>query len=201
MQIKRSKFVAPVVVLFLTFAAITSVWLLVGRADSGRAAQLQVSSATLSLSDLQTAPYDADPATGGSATVSRARIRADDELISRALTLRAQVGVAPGLLAAGRMDFARIKPVVASVYRIATGRGGLSAAGIQVLGLDVLMAARSRTLSVVLGKISRADAGGARDARTQAKFGAGGAALAVDCVWVFLFSFGDRARCRRAPRP
>src|ERR1035438_435563 len=106
MHIKRSKFVATMVVLILTIAAIATVWLLVGRADSSRAAQLRVGSSTLSLSDLQTAPYDADPATGGSATVSRARIRADDGFISRGLTPGAQVGVSPGLLAAGRADFA-----------------------------------------------------------------------------------------------
>ena len=177
MHIKRSKFVAPMVVLILTIAAIATVWLLVGRADSSRAAQLRVGSSTLSLSDLQTAPYDADPATGGSATVSRARIRADDGFISRGLTPGAQVGVSPGLLAAGRADFANVEPVVASVYRLATNPGGLAAAGVRVLTLDVLMAARSHALSVVLGKISRADAAGAARARTQAKFGAAGAML------------------------
>jgi diguanylate cyclase (GGDEF)-like protein len=194
MHIKRSKFVAPVVVLILTIAAIATVWVLVGRADSSRAAQLQVGSATLSLSDLQTAPYDADPATGGTAAVSRARIRADYGLISRGLMLRDQVGVPPGLLAAGRADFAKTEPVVASVYRIATHPGGLVAGGIRVLGLDVLMAARSHALSAVLGKISQADAAGAARARTQAKFGAAGAMLLLLAAFAYFYFRSVMAR-------
>jgi diguanylate cyclase (GGDEF)-like protein len=194
MQIKRSKFVTPLVVLFLTFAAIASVWLLVGRADSSRAAQLRISSATLSLSDLQTAPYDADPATGGSVKVSRVRIQDDDESISGALMPGAQVGVAPGLLAAGREDFARVKPVVASVYRIATSAGGLSAAGARVLGLDVLMAARSRALSGVLAKIAAADAADATTARTQVKFGAAGTMLLLLAAFGYFYFRSVAAR-------
>jgi diguanylate cyclase (GGDEF)-like protein len=194
MHIKRSKFVAPVVVLVLTIAAIATVWVLVGRADSSRAAQLQVGSATLSLSDLQTAPYDADPATGGSAAASQAKIRVDYGFISRGLMLRDQVGVPPGLLAAGRADFAKIEPVVASVYRIATHPGGLAAAGIRVLGLDVLMAARSRALSAVLGKISRADAAGAARARTHAKFGATGAMLLLLAAFGYFYFRSVTAR-------
>jgi diguanylate cyclase (GGDEF)-like protein len=194
MHIKRSKFVAPVVVLMLTIAAIATVWLLVGRADSSRAAQLQVSSSTRSLSDLQTAPYDADPATGGSATVSRARIRADDGFIWRSLVPRRQVDVAPGLLAVGRTDFAKLESVVASVYRLATGRGGLSAAGVLVLKFDVVMAARSRALSAVLDKISLADAAGAARANTQAKVGAAGAMLLLLAAFGYFYFRSVTAR-------
>jgi diguanylate cyclase (GGDEF)-like protein len=194
MRIKRSKFVAPVVVLILTIASIGTVWLLVGRADSSRAAQLRVGSATFSLSDLQTAPYDADPAVGGSAAASRVRIRADDGFISRGLMHGDQVGVAPGLLAVGRTDFVRIKPVVATVYRLATAPGGLAAAGVRVLKLDVLMATRSRALSVVLGKVSRADAAGAADARTQAKFGAAGAMLLLLAAFGYFYFRSVTAR-------
>jgi diguanylate cyclase (GGDEF)-like protein len=194
MHVKRSKFVAPVVVLILTIASIATVWLLVGRADASRAQQLQVSSSMRSLSDLQTAPYDADPATGGSATGSQVRIRADDGFISHSLTLREQVAVPSRLLTAGRADFSRIQRVVADVYRLATAPGGLAAAGVRVLKLDVLMAARSRALSVVLGKISRADAADAARARTQAKFGAAGAMLLLLAAFGYFYFRSVTAR-------
>jgi hypothetical protein len=64
LYIKRSKLLAPVVVLILTISAIASVWLLVGRASSSRVAQLQVSSLRLSQADLQSAPFNADPTAG-----------------------------------------------------------------------------------------------------------------------------------------
>jgi diguanylate cyclase (GGDEF)-like protein len=97
-------------------------------------------------------------------------------------------------LAAGRADFAGIEPVVGSVYRIAAGRGGLSAAGARVLGLDVLMAARTRALSVVLGKISRADAASAADAGTQARVGAGGAMLLLLAAFAYFYFRSVTAR-------
>ena len=56
LHMKRSKLLAPVAALILTVSAIAAVWLLVGRDDSSRDAQLQTSSLTLSLADLQSAP-------------------------------------------------------------------------------------------------------------------------------------------------
>jgi hypothetical protein len=43
MPVRRSKLLAPAVVLILTISAIAAVWLLVGRASSSREAQLEVS--------------------------------------------------------------------------------------------------------------------------------------------------------------
>jgi hypothetical protein len=77
-NMKRSKVLVLVVALILTVSAITAVWLLVGKASSSRVAQLQAASVRISLDDLQTAPFNADPAAGGSPTASLARIRADD---------------------------------------------------------------------------------------------------------------------------
>jgi diguanylate cyclase (GGDEF)-like protein len=173
----RSKLLAPVAVLILTISAIGAVWLLVGRNDSSRDAQLQTSSLTLSLADLQSAPFNADPAAGGSATAIQARIRADEGSISRGLTIRSQAGVPLGLLSAGRSDLAKIKPVVTSVYQLALQPGGLAGAGSRVPRLQAHLVVRSAALLGVLAKIGRTDAARADSARVQTKFGAAGAML------------------------
>jgi hypothetical protein len=114
---RRSKLLVPVVALILTAAAIAGVWLLVGRSSASREAQLRISSLKLSLSDLQSAPFSADPA-AGSATASRIRIHADEQAIAQGLTAHSQFGVSAGLLASGRSDLAAVEPVVTSVYRL-----------------------------------------------------------------------------------
>jgi two-component system cell cycle response regulator len=192
--INRSKLLAPLVVLILTIGAIAAVWLLIGRGDASRAEQLQISSSKLALSDLQAAPYFADPATGGSPTVARARIMADHAAISRSLTPRDQVGVPAGLLATGRADLAKVQQVVAIAYGMATAPGGLAHAGVAALKLDAVMAARIRALSDVLGKISRTDAASAVRAGTQAKFGAAGAMLLLLLAFAYFYFRSVAAR-------
>jgi diguanylate cyclase (GGDEF)-like protein len=178
----------------LTITAITAVWVLVERADSSRRAQLEINSLRLTASDLQTAPFDADPATGASSTASLARVRADEAAISLGLTARSQIGVPADLLAAGRADLARIKPLVMSVYRIATAPGGLARAGARVPKLNGQMQAPSGALAAVLGKISRTDAALADRARTQAKFGAAGAMLLLLVAFAYFYFRSVAAR-------
>jgi diguanylate cyclase (GGDEF)-like protein len=186
-HIKRSKLLAPVVVLILTISAIAGVWLLVGRASSSRVAQLQVSSLRLSLADLQSPPFNADPTAGGSPSASEAKIQADEGSIARGLTARIQVGVLPSLLSAARSDLARIESVVTSVYRIAVHKGGLAAAGARVPKLNGLLVVRGAALSGVLAKISQSDAARAAAARTQTKLGAAGAMLLLLAAFAYFY--------------
>jgi hypothetical protein len=81
----------------------------VARSESSRKAQVEIGSLTLSLSDLQSAPFAADPASGGSPTAVRTRIRADETAISRGLAIRSEAGVPDGLLAAGRARLRSIR--------------------------------------------------------------------------------------------
>jgi diguanylate cyclase (GGDEF)-like protein len=191
---QRSKLLPPIAVLILTISAIAAVWLLVGRNDSSRDAQLKVSSMTLSLADLQSAPFNADPAAGGSATAIQARIRADEGSISRGLALRSQAGVTLGLLSAGRSDFATIKPVVTSIYRLALQPGGLAGAVSRVPRLQADLTVRSAALSAVLGKIGRTDAARADRARAQTKFGAAGAMLLLLLAFAYFYFRSVAAR-------
>jgi hypothetical protein len=171
MRVRRSKLLVPAVALILTAAAIAGVWLLVGRSSASREAQLRISSLKLSLADLQSAPFSADPA-AGSATASRITIRADEQAIAHGLTSRSQFGVSAGLLASGRSDLAAVEPVVTSVSQLAVQRGGLAAAGSRVPKLQGAMIARSAALSGVLDKISETDAARAAQSRLQTKLGA-----------------------------
>jgi diguanylate cyclase (GGDEF)-like protein len=187
LHIRRSKLLAPVAVLILTVTMIAAVWLLVSRNDSSRDAQLQASSLTLSLADLQSAPFNADPAAGGSATAIQVRIRADEGSISRGLTPSSQIGVPLGLLSSGRSELATIEPVVASVYRIALQPGGLTGAGLRIARLQEGLVRRCAVLSGVLAKIGRTDAARADRAGIQTKFGAAGAMLLLLLAFSFFY--------------
>jgi diguanylate cyclase (GGDEF)-like protein len=186
-RLARSKLLAPMVVLILTISAIAGVWLLVGQVSSSREAQLRVSSQTLALADLQSAPFNADPAAGGSPTTSLTRIRADEGSISRALTAHAQAGVPTSLLSAGRADLGALAPLVRGVYRIAVEPGGLSGAGAVIPKLQGTLTRRSAALATVLARIGRADAGRATAAYTEATLGAAGAMLLLLAAFAYFY--------------
>jgi diguanylate cyclase (GGDEF)-like protein len=186
MRIRRSTLLVPVVALILTAAAIAGVWLFVGRASASREAQLRVGSLKLSLADLQSAPFSADPA-AGSAMASRVRIQVDEQTITRGLSAHSQVGGSGGLLAAGRADMAAIEPVVTTVYRLAVQPGGLAAAGPRVAELQGSLIARSATLSGVLDKISQTDAARAADSRLQTKLGTAAAMLLLLLAFAYFY--------------
>jgi HD-GYP domain-containing protein (c-di-GMP phosphodiesterase class II) len=173
-------------VLILTIGAISSVWLLVGRASASREAQLQVASMRLALANLQSAPFSADPR-AGSATASRAQIVADEHSLSAGLTSHAKAGVPPHLIVAGRRSLTTIEPVVKRIFSTALQPGGLAGAGARVPKLQKLMLARSAALTGVLGQISRADATRAADARMQTKLGATAAMLLLLLAFAYFY--------------
>jgi diguanylate cyclase (GGDEF)-like protein len=186
-HIDRSRLLAPVVVLFLTVGAIAAVWLLVERGSSSREAQLQVASIRLSLADLQSAPFNADPSAGGSATAARAAIQADERSLSSGLATGPQAGVSPDLLTGARASLTAIEPVVQQIYETALQPGGLAGAGARVPKLQEQLTVRSATLTHVLYEISRADAGRAASVRTQIKVGAAAAMLLLLMAFAFFY--------------
>ena len=190
----RSKLLTPIVAFILTMSAIAGVWMLVGRADSSSEAQLRISSLKLSLADLQSAPFSADPRAGGSPAATLARIAADELSISTGLTPRLQAGVPPSLLSAGRAGLARVEPIIARIYRIAVQKGGLPGAGALVPRLQGVMIVRSAALSAALGKISRTDAANARNARTQTELGAAAAMLLLLIAFAYYYVRSVAAR-------
>ena len=187
---RRSKLMAPLVVLILTIGAITAVWTLVERSSASRVAQLNVSAMALSLADLQGAPFAADPAAagGGSPQLSTARIERDQQAISSGLTVRAQAGVPIGLLQSARANLVRIESLVTTVYKTAANKGGLAAAGIPaVLQLERLIVVRGAALTGDLNAIGRVDAARAATARTQTKLGAAIAMLLLLAAFAYFY--------------
>ncbi len=193
-HIRHSKLLAPVVVVLLTIGAIGAVWGLVAQAESRRQAQVQIGSLRLSVADLQSAPFTADPRAGGSPDKVAIRIQTDEATISRGLEARSQTGVPSSLLAAGRTALAAIEPVVTQVFRIAAGKGGLAGAGARVPILDGAILTQTGVLSRALGKISRTDADEAASARAQIELGATGAMLLLLVAFAFFYFRSVAAR-------
>jgi diguanylate cyclase (GGDEF)-like protein len=187
MHTRRQKLVPPLIVLVLTVCAIAAVWLLIARADSSRSDQLRAASATLSLADLQSAPFDAEPRAGGDPAAILVQIRTDERSISTGLMRRSQSPVANSILAGGRVELSALQRTVARVYAIAAHGRGLSANGKLVSMLQRLLTSRSKQLAAVFAKIEDGDRANAVRARSQAKFGA--AAAMVLLLLAFLYFY------------
>jgi diguanylate cyclase (GGDEF)-like protein len=187
MPVTRSKLIPPLLVLLLTLGAITAVWVLIQRVDSSRGEQLRIAAMTVSVADLQSAPFNADRSAGGRPSAILREISADERSISEGLTAQAQEGTSPGLLATGRSRLGAIEPIVESVFALATQRGGLTASGHRVAELQQLLTARTASLSLILLKIEREDAGSAETARTQAKLGAAAAMALLLLAFSFFY--------------
>jgi diguanylate cyclase (GGDEF)-like protein len=181
----RLKLLPPVVVLMLTLGAFVAVVLLMSNADAGRREQLRTTSSTLALTDLQAAPFNADPSAGGSPVQIRREIAADERTIAGGLMRVSQSGTPSGLLATGRRRLAGIEPVVMDIFRLATSRGGLN--GPTVPGLQERLTVRSASLSRVLASISRHDALRAQRARREAELGTATALLLLFAVFMFFY--------------
>lgn len=194
MNLSRSRLLVPALMLVLTVGAIGAVWLLMQRSDESRRQQVRVASLTLALTDLQSAPFTAEPGAGSSPTASRAEIKTDERAIVRGLMVSAQSGVSRGLLASGRAKLGAIEPIVTEIYGIAVNRGGFSAQGVRTTALQKLLRAHAAALSAVLGKVGNADATRAQTARLQAKVGAAAAMLLLLAAFAFFYFRAIAAR-------
>jgi diguanylate cyclase (GGDEF)-like protein len=199
MDITRSRLLVVVIALALTIAAIAGVSAIVERAGSSSAQQVEIKSLALSLVDLETAPFSADPTDGGSPAESRLRIGADEAAISRGLMTSSQAGVPPALLASGRSHLADLESLVTRAYRLATGKGGLRAAATAVLAVDGLITRQGAAISAAFASIGRTDDARAGTARTQAQIGAAAAMLLLLAAfaWFYLRSAAARKTVER----
>ena len=189
MTVIRHRLFVPVVALILTVGTIAGVWAVMGQGRTSRDAELRVSALTLELSELQSAPFNAAPQSGGSPSKLRAEIRAYETSIGRGLTTGSQIGVPSGLLARGRSDLAAIEPVVAQVYNLAVK--GLSASVVRhpalIPRLQNEIAVRGDALLGVLGQINSADAADAAGSRDEAKLGVAVALLLLLTAFVVFY--------------
>jgi diguanylate cyclase (GGDEF)-like protein len=193
MHALHSKLLPPLLALILTAASVAAVWLLIQRADSERTAQLLTSSMTFSLSDLQSAPFNAEPNAGGLPTVIRAEIRADERSITRGLMPDAQSAATSALLATGRSQLAAIEPVVTEIVAVAV-RNGLSTHASQIAELQDLLTVSSELLAGTLAEIGSEDAASAGRARQQAKLGSAAALVLLLLAFAYFYFRAISAR-------
>jgi diguanylate cyclase (GGDEF)-like protein len=193
-DIIRWRLRVPALALALTITAIVGVSLIIERAGSSSDQQVEVKALALSLDDLQAAPFSADPIDGGSPAESRLRIGADEAAISRGLMMSSQVGVPSALLAGGRSHLAELEKLVTRAYRLATARGGLTAAPHAALAVDRLINRQGDALSTAFAGIGRTDAARAGDARTQAQISAAVAMLLLLAAFAWFYVRSAAAR-------
>ncbi len=184
----------PALVLVLTVAAIAAVTALETHADASRQAQLRVGALNLAVTDLTSAPYNADPTAGGpgAPAAARAEIRADERVVASGLSRVSGVEASSSSLATADADLASIRPVVEQVYRIAARPQGIAAEN-GIARLQQTLSVRTARLLGVLKTIDRTDADRAHTARLEAAIGTALAMLAL--VGVFLLFY---VRSRRA---
>ncbi len=186
----------PVLVLVLTLAAIAAVTLLETHADASRRAQLRVSSLNLALTDLNAAPFNADPTAGGASAPARARaeISADESLLSGGLARTSGVGASSASLSIAHSDMADITATVAAIYPIAARPVGIDGDH-QIPGLQQSLSEQTGRLFVVLRRIDQSDAQRAHRARVEAAVGTALAMLAL--VGMFLIFYVRASREHR----
>ena len=191
---RRTRALAPLAVVILTVGAFALISLVARRADTARRDQLRAASVTLALDNLQSAPFKADPAAGGSPLRIRRVISHDETTIARGLT-PADPDVPTAVVHAARQRLAEIIPVVTTIYDAATGKGGLAARAATTPIAQEQLTTRSAALSHELAIITRDDARTARRARRDTDLGTA-AALAL-LLTVFLVFYVRSVRARR----
>jgi diguanylate cyclase (GGDEF)-like protein len=182
-----------VLVVLLALIALGTVTLLGIRADTSQTAQLNVGRLTLVLSDLQSAPFNADPHAGGDPSAVLAEVRSDVATLDRGLSRSDALDVPPRQLAAGRRDLRVISTTAARIYAIAIGSTGLEAST-EVPALQKTLTVRSAELDQLLARAGRADAGRSHNARVAARLGTALVILALLSAFLIFFLRATRAR-------
>jgi diguanylate cyclase (GGDEF)-like protein len=113
-----------VLVLVLGVAAAGAITLLQLRADSSRRAETRVESVSFALAALESAPFSADPRSGGSAGYARAQIRLDSGFISENLRDLIVSGSAPAPLLVIQAAVRDAAPAIQQIFEIGAYRGG-----------------------------------------------------------------------------
>jgi diguanylate cyclase (GGDEF)-like protein len=176
----NSSFSRPLLVAILAVAAILAITFLDQRVDSSRTAQLALSRLSVTVQDLEAAPFSADPAFNSRAdarspdlrAIVRREIAADEAKIADVLSNAQRQGAPTSTVAAGRHDMGEVRTAVRRVYVLASGPGGLAKAGAPAI------AAAQRDLVLplsdvdsVLKELARSDQTTANQARAEAVAG------------------------------
>jgi len=185
MHTKRYKLLGLLSVLAATVGLLIAIFALEAQANSSHAAEIRIEALTQTLADLQTAPYSADGADGGSPTASLAEINADEATLLSALTPAVQPYVPDSLLVDARKDVYILEPDFASLFLFFAQNE--SHASPTIIDLEGVVEYRG-ALEQVFQEIAHVDATRAANAQSRADFaiGAGMALLLLAFGFFYL---------------
>jgi diguanylate cyclase (GGDEF)-like protein len=185
----------PLLVLILTLVAIGGVTMLENHADSSRRAEIRVGSLRLALTDLTSAPFQADPgANGTSAPVkARAEIQADEAFLSRGLARTSGLESTPVSTAAAGTALLKVESTVARIFRIASRTEGVHGSA-QIPSLQRTLSEDTAPVFTWLEQANRIGADQARLARFEATTGTCLAMLALVGGFLFFYARSEQAR-------
>lgn len=141
----------PIAVLLATLAVIVVVTLLGGNADAGRREQLQVTRMSLALTDLQSAPFNADRHAGGSPRLARRKIADDERILAEGLRGQHAVDASSALRREAGQSLMAIEGAVGAVYGIAASPAGLGT-NPRIAGLQARLTRQSEQLFSALDR-------------------------------------------------
>jgi diguanylate cyclase (GGDEF)-like protein len=113
-----------VVVVVLGFAAGGAIMLFELHSDASRRAQSTIGAVKFALADLQAAPFDADPQSGGSPAYARGAIASDTAFITRDVRALIAAGSSPGQLLRVQPAIRAAGPTIQQIFEIGAYRGG-----------------------------------------------------------------------------
>jgi hypothetical protein len=123
LQIIRSQLVL-VLVVALGLVAAGAITLFQLHSDASRQAQSRIESVKFSLADLQAAPFNADPRSGGSPGYARAAIVSDTAFISRNVRQLIAAGSPPAQLLGVQAAVHEAGPTIRKIFDIGAYGGG-----------------------------------------------------------------------------
>jgi diguanylate cyclase (GGDEF)-like protein len=185
-----------VVVIVLGISAGGAITLLELHADASRRAEARIGALKFALSDLQGAPFDADPRSGGSPAYAAAKIRADREFISENIRSLIAAGSPPAPFLRVESAVRNAGPTIEQIFDIGAYRGGYGGHERLVLNREQrdLQARVTSTLSL-LNQAGRIYNHRAATAKTEAIVGS--LATAVLLLSIFALFYRRAALARR----
>ena len=178
-----------VIVVALGLIAGGAITLLELRADASRRSQARVGSVKFTLTDLENAPFRADPRSGGSPTRAKASIDSDTRAIYADLSLLEASGDAPSSLMRVRSTVQGAGPPINEIFEIGAYRGGYSGdyRGARLNRQEAKLQMAVRTSLGLLNEAGRVYSQRAARAKTEAIVGSAATILTLLAVFSLFY--------------
>jgi diguanylate cyclase (GGDEF)-like protein len=168
-------------------------------ADASRQAVARLESIRFAAADLQGAPYNADPRSGGSPAYARGLITSDARFISDNLRTLITAGSPPGSLLRIPRLVRSAGPAIQQIFEIGAYRGGYGGPErVQVSRQQRILSGEMTPVMSLLTQAQRFYTHRAATAKTEAIFGSVAAILTLLGVFVLFYRRATRAQAHAA---